>query len=434
LLEVKTWLDSPVGIHLGYAPAMQPMPISALILLSLSATITAQDWPQFRGPDGQGHTSVKNLPLAWNDDSDNIEWKVPIEGLGWSSPVIADNRVWLTTASEDGTSLRALCLDAGTGKKIHDVEIFQREKGGKIHKKNSHASPTPILDGERVYLHFGTYGTACLSDEGKVLWRRTLKYSHVHGPGGSPALVGDSLIISCDGAKDPFVVALNCKTGKPRWKTPREDHGDRRKFAFSTPLAIELKGEQQVVSPGAGGVSSYHLGTGRSLWHVRYPGGYSVVPRPVFGHGLVFVSSSFDKATLLAIRPDGKGDITDSHVVWRMKQNAPHSPTPQLVGDELYVIADNGILSCLDAKTGKRHWRERLGGDFSASPLHAAGRIYFLDEDGVTTVIKPGKTFTALAKNEVEGRTLASLAAVEGALFLRTDTHLFRIAASEKQH
>jgi outer membrane protein assembly factor BamB len=391
----------------------------------------APDWPQFRGPDGQGHASVKSLPLLWSDDSDNIQWKVSIEGLGWSSPVIAGGRVWLTTATQSGTSLRALCLDANTGRKIHDVEVFQLEKKGHIHKKNSHASPTPILDGTRVYVHFGASGTACLSDQGEVLWRRTLEHSDVHGPGGSPALVGDSLVINCDGFKAPFVVALSCKTGKPRWKIPRQGHdGTDIGASFCTPLMIEMNGKQQVVSPGANLVASYDPGTGRSLWHVRYIG-YSVAPRPVFGHGLVFISTSFNRPVLLAIRPDGEGDVTDSHVAWRMEQGVPHTPSPLLVGDELYLVSDKGIASCLDAKTGDRHWRERLGGNFSGSPLHAAGRIYFLDEDGVTTVIQPGKTFQKLAKNEIEGRTLASLAAIEGALFLRTDTHLFRIATSK---
>jgi outer membrane protein assembly factor BamB len=245
--------------------------------------------------------------------------------------------------------------------------------------------------------------------------------------------VGEALVIDCDGAAEPFVVALDRKTGAIRWKTPREPSSEPKKFAFCTPLAIEVGKTTQVICPAAGGVTSYDPATGRAIWQVKYPGGYSVVPRPVFGHGLVFLSSGFDRPTLLAIRPDGKGDVTESHVAWRYMKAAPKSPSPLLVGDELYMVSDDGLAACLDAKTGKVHWEERLGGAHSASPVHAAGMIYFLSEDGATTVLKPERTFTKLAKNEVKGRTLASLAPVEGALFLRTDTQLLRIEADTKE-
>ena len=397
----------------------------SLCLLALQA----QGWPQFRGPDGQGHSSVKKLPLKWADDSENVTWKTPIAGLGWSSPVISGGRIWLTTATGGGTSLRAVCLDAATGRGIHDVEVFRRDAPGRIHKKNSHASPTPILDGDRIYVHFGTYGTACLSAGGRILWKQTLEYRHVHGPGGSPALHGDSLIISCDGGKKQFVVALDRRTGRVRWKTDRKKNDYFKKFAFSTPLVIEVDGAPQAVSAGASGVTAYDPATGRPIWHVKYIGGYSVVTRPVSGHGLVFVGTGFDSPTVLAIRTGGKDDVTDSHIAWRLTRNAPLNPSPLLIGDELYVVNDRGIATCLDARTGTVHWRERMGGNFSASPLHAAGRIYFLDESGKATVVKPGKKFDRLAVNQVKGRTFASPAPIEGALFLRTETHLLRIEA-----
>ncbi len=386
-----------------------------------------QDWPQFRGPDGQGRAEVKSLPLEWSDTSKNIKWRVPIDGLGWSSPVVRDGRVWLTTATEGGKSLRAVCLDAGTGRKLHDVEVFRRDAAGQIHRKNSHATPTPVLDGDRVYVHFGTYGTACLSGAGKVLWRQTLRFNHVHGPGGSPVLHGDLLIFNCDGAETQSVVALDRATGAIRWRTPRELNPYFKKFAFSTPLVVEVNGVAQVVSPGAGAVTSYDPGTGRALWHAKYPEGYSVVPRPAAGHGMVFVSSGFDQPLLLAVRADGRGDVTGTHVAWRLEQGAPLTPSPLLAGDELYVVNDIGLATCLDARTGKVHWQERLGGSFSASPLHAAGRIYFQDEDGATTVVKPGPAFERVARNQVKGRTFASPVPVEGALFLRTDRHLLKI-------
>lgn len=405
-----------------------------MILTALLALCsTAQDWPQFRGPDGQGHSEVASLPVKWSDDSANITWKTPIDGLGWSSPVIAGEHLWLTTATDGGKSLRVLCLDVKTGKILHNVEAFKLDAPGTIHKKNSHASPTPILDKDRVYVHFGSNGTACLSDKGQILWKQVLKYSPVHGSGGSPALVGELLIINCDGGDTQMAVALDRKTGAIRWKTPREPSSESRKFAFCTPLAIEVGKSLQVVSPAANGVSSLDPTTGRPIWHVKYPGGYSVVPRPVYGHGLLFLSTGFDKPVLLAIRPDGKGDVTETHVAWKLDKNAPLDPSPLLVGEELYIVSDGGIASCIEAKTGKVHWTERLGGPHSASPLYAAGMIYFQSEDGTTTVIKPGTTFTKVEKSQVKGRTFASPVPTEGALFIRTETQLLRIEADPKK-
>jgi outer membrane protein assembly factor BamB len=391
--------------------------------------LAAQDWPQFRGPTGQGHSSVKRLPLRWSEDSDNIKWKSEIKGLGWSSPSVQGERIWLTTATDEGTSLRAICLDLNTGRTVHDVEVFRPEKPGRVHTKNSYSSPSPVIHGDRVFVHFGNLGTACLSTDGEIIWKTKMPYKHVHGPGGSPIVFEDLLILSCDGSDDQFVVALDQASGRERWRTKRPANPARKKFAFSTPTVITVDGRTQVVSAGAGNVASYDPASGRELWHSAYPEGYSVVPRPVFGHGMIFVSSSYNRPSLYAIKVDGKGDVTESHVAWSLDRGAPHNPSPLLVGDELYVVSDRGIATCVDARTGKQHWQERLSGNFSASPLYAADRIYFLDENGVTTVIKPGKTYQELEKNEVKGRTLASPTPVEGALLLRTDTHLYRIEA-----
>lgn len=401
-------------------------------MIPLLLLLAAQDWPQFRGPGGQGHAAVTSLPLEWSDDSANVAWKSPVDGLGWSSPVVSGTRVWMTTATDEGRSLRAVCLDLETGRGLLDVEVFRRAEPGRRHKKNSHASPTPVLDGDRVYVHFGPYGTACLSAEGGILWKRTIPYQPVHGNGGSPALDGGRLFISCDGGDTQFVAALDAKTGRTVWKTPRVPNSYFKKFAFSTPLVIETGGSRRVVSAGAGGVSAHAPDTGRIVWHAAYVGGYSVVPRPVHGHGMIYLSTGYDTPEILAIRTGGKGDVTKTHIAWRLTANAPRNASPLLVGDELYVVSDRGIATCLDARTGKQHWRERLGGNFSASPLHAAGRIYFLDEAGTTTVIEPGTTFKQLARNTVRGRTLASPAPVEGALLLRTDTHLLRINSAKR--
>jgi outer membrane protein assembly factor BamB len=386
-----------------------------------NGSVRAQDWPQFRGPDGQGHSDATGLPLTWSE-TENVAWKTAVPGLGWSSPVIRGDRIWLTTAVDEGHSLRAVSIDRTSGRIVHDVEVIQVDDPGSIHSKNSHASPTAILDGDRVFVHYGAFGTACVSADGKVLWRNTeLDYAHNHGPGGSPVLYDDLLIISCDGTDVQFVVALDKATGKIRWKKDRDGP-----MAFCTPLVIRVNGADQVVSPGGDQVVAYDPRTGDEIWRCRYDG-YSVVPRPVFGHGLVFFSSGYNNPVLYAVRADGQGDVTETHVAWSFSRQAPHNPSPLLVGDELYTVSDRGMATCLDAKSGEEHWQERLEGGYSASPLFADGRIYFLNETGACTVIAPGVEFEQLATNQVDGRTLASLAVYEKALYLRTDTHLYRI-------
>lgn len=406
----------------------------ASLLLGWTLAASAEDWPEFRGPTGQGLSAAKGLPLEW-DPTKNVAWKQDIPGAGWSSPIVWQDRVYLTTAvpmpnkDDEDQSLRALCLDAQTGRILWDHEVFRQDAATApgIHNKNSHASPTSLTDGQRLYVHFGHQGTAALDFDGKILWtNRMLKYRPVHGNGGSPVLVDDLLVFSEDGSNQQLVVALDRATGQLRWKTPRKTESFK-KFAFSTPLVITVNGKQQIISPGAGLVGAYDPATGQEIWRVRYGEGYSVVPRPVFGHGLVFLSSGYDSAQLLAIRTDGQGDVTDTHVAWTLKRGAPHSPSPLLVGDELYIVSDLGIATCLDARTGREHWRERLGGEYSASPLYADGRIYFQSEKGAAVVVKPGQEFAVLAKNDLGERSLASYAVADGALFIRTDKHLFRI-------
>lgn len=395
------------------------------IYLLFSTSVFAEDWPQFRGPGGQGHSSERGLPITWSED-ENIAWKVPIAGLGWSSPAIQGDRIWLTTALDDGHSLRAICLDRDTGEEIHNVEVFQKDNPGPIQSKNSHASPTPILEGDRVYVHYGAHGTACLTTDGEVVWRRILDYYHRHGPGGSPALAGDLLVINCDGYDAQFVVALDKHTGAIRWKKDREGQQ-----AYCTPLMITVDGKAQAISPGGDAVVAYAPKTGDEIWRVRYDG-YSNVPRPVFGHGLLFICSGYNDPVLYAIQPDGNGDVTDTHVVWSLNRGVPLNPSPLLVANELYIVNDSGFARCLDARTGAVHWLHRFGDGFSASPIYADGRIYYLREDGEATVIAPGTTFEKLAVNRLEGRTLASIAVSDGALFLRSDRHLYRIEDKQR--
>ena len=325
----------------------------------------------------------------------------------------------------------ALCLDEKSGSVLWNIELFRESAAqlARIHSKNSHASPTPILRDGRVYVHFGHQGTACLDTDGKVLWRNgELRYPPVHGNGGSPVLAGGLLIYSADGGSDPVVIALDAATGKLRWKTPRTT-SPKKTFSFSTPQLIEVNNRTELISPGSGGLFSYDPQTGRELWKVRYGEGYSVVPRPVNSHGTLFVSSGYDRAVLYAVRPGGaSGDATDTHVAWTATKGAPHTPSMLVVGDELYYVSDSGVATCADPVTGQVHWNERLGGDFSASPVYADGRIYFQNETGTGFVVKPGRQFELLAKNDLGERSLASYGVIQGSLLIRTQGHLRRIA------
>jgi outer membrane protein assembly factor BamB len=387
-------------------------------------TARAEDWPEFRGPTGQGHSSEKGLPLDWSETR-HVVWKTDIPGSGWSSPVVGGGRVWMTTAvNARGTSLRALAYDLDTGRLVVNTEVA-KASGPLLNPKNTLASPTPILDGDRVYVHFGADGTAALTTTGEIVWKNRFSYESQHGNGGSPALYNDLLIISCDGADTAFVVALDKATGKVRWKTYRRQPYDQ---AYSTPLVVRVGEKDQIVSVGAYRAAAYDPQSGKEIWRVGYADGFSNVPRPVFGHGLVFIATGFNTPSLIAVRPDGTGDVTRSHIAWTMTRAAPLTPSPVLVGNELYVVNDVGILSCLDARTGELRWIQRIGGNYSASPVFADGRIYFQSEEGVTTVIEPGRTFRKLATNTLDEPTLASMAVSDGSVFIRTEKHLYRIA------
>lgn len=418
---------------------MRSLVMATLILFAaLTQNLAAEDWPEFRGPDADGHSGATGLPATWSVDQ-NVVWKRPVSGLAWSSPIVLGDRVYLTTSVADGEelgpgqSLRAICLNGESGTVEWDVEVFHQRatdpKTDKVHRKNSHASATPVTDGKHLYVHFGTHGTACLTLDGSIVWKnQELKYTPVHGNGGSPVLVDGLLVVSCDGGDVEFIVALDQNNGEIRWKTDRTATHLRKKFAFGTPLVITVDGMKQIVSQGAGAVYGYEPADGSVIWKVDYADGYSVVPRPVFAHGLLYVSSGFDKAKLLAIDPGGRGDITETHVRWTLTKGAPHTPSPLVVGKELYVVSDGGVLTCADAASGEIHYQQRLGGKFSASPLFADGKIYVQAEEGEGIVFRPGREYEELSRNQLEARTFASYAVFDSSLLIRTEKHLYRIA------
>ena len=386
------------------------------------------DWPRFRGPNSDGHVQMDRVPVEWSD-TNNIEWRVPIAGLGWSSPVVVDNRIYLTTAIPQGTrlSLVAMAIDASTGKPIWEREVRSVDSIPSIHSKNSHASPTPIVSNGSVFIHFGTLGTARLScQDGSIQWLCTeLIYPPMHGSGGSPILHDGRLAIVCDGSKDPFVVALDTQTGKIVWKTPRGVPA-RISHSFVTPSIAHVDGKALVLAPGPEHFAAYDLADGSEEFRILAPG-WSVVPQPVIFEDLVIYNHDYDNPELMAIRLGGRGDVTGSHIAWRRDRSAPSTPTPVLVDGLLYTVSDKGIASCLDAKTGEQQWMERLGGNYSASPIYADGRILFLSEDGVARWVRASKEYELIQVNELSGRTFATPAFDGTGMYLRTDSELLKI-------
>lgn len=410
-----------------------------MILLLVAAMAgpakAADDWPQFRGPTGDGVAQANGLPLAWSETR-NVRWKTPIPGLGRSSPVVLGDRIWLTTGVErpaanppNGLSLGVVCLDRATGKLVYQREVLAIDKPEPIHPLSSHATPTPVAEPGRLYCDFGNYGTACVdSASGKTLWKARLPVEHQLGPASSPAVWKDWLFVVRDGCDVQYVAALDKHSGGPAWRTDRPpvvaDQAVLKK-SFSTPLVIESGGRTQVVIQGPHWAVSYDPPTGKELWRVRHGTGYSIAPRPVFGHGMVYVCTGGYVADLLAIRVDGQGDVTGTHVAWKATSQVPLMSSPLLAGVDLYFVADAGVLTCLDALTGRLRWRERLGGNYAASPTLADGRIYLFSREGKALILRPGPRFEKLAENQLAATIFATPAFVGNAIYLRSDTHLY---------
>ena len=421
-------------------------------LAIVSTSLSAAEWPEWRGPGGQGHAQATGLPASWSE-TNNVTWKTELPGRAWSSPVIEGKNIWLTTAIEtlakkedadrrlkantgnqpltvlEKVEFRALCVDRDTGKLTQNILLIIAREPQWVHALNSYASATPVIEDGKLYCHFGAMGNACLDTRtSKVLWTDTsLVVQHENGPGSTPVIWKNLMLFHLDGSDQQFIAALDKRTGKLAWKTPRAGEMNKDpqlRKSYGTPLILTVNGKEQIISPASDWIYSYD-DNGKELWRVNYGMlGFSLTPRPVVGHGMIFMSTGFMKPQMLALRYQG---LEKPEIAWRSEKGAPTMPSPLLVGEELYFANDGGIFTCLDAKTGAEHYRERIGGNYSSSPTFADGKIYVHNREGLTTVIKPGKQFEVLEKNQLPGKIFASLAAVDRALFLRTDTALYRI-------
>lgn len=431
-----------------------PLLCLVTILVSISGSPAGDEWPQWRGPDGQGHAvGAVDLPIRWSAE-ENVKWHTEIPGRGHSSPVISGQQVWVTTAMEtvaseeqakerlekntgdqpltllSRVSLRAICLDRDTGKILRNIEVLALENPQWVHKLNSYASPTPVLHEGRLYCHFGSLGSACVDTEtGEVLWKNTeVEVNHENGPGSTPVVWENRMIFHMDGSDRQSIVALDTESGKVVWQTERSGEMDERpqqKKSYATPLLVQVGGVAQLISPAADWVYGYDPATGRELWKFKYGElGFSNVPRPVFGQGMLFLATGFGRSYMLGLKLDGEKVPKE---VWRHKKGAPRMPSPILVGEQLYFISDNGIVSCLEAASGKTLWQERLDGNYSASPLFADGHLYFCSQEGRVQVLDPGADYQLLADNDMGSPIMASPAAVGKAIYLRSASGLYRI-------
>lgn len=421
-----------------------------IVGLFFSCVLSAQaDWPDYRGPWHDGHASVPGdtkplgLPLKWSE-TENVKWKTPIPHRGWSTPVILEGKIWLTTATDDGHDFFVIVADEKSGKILFQEKLFHSDHPEPLgNDVNGYASPSVALESGRAYVHFGSYGTACLDAKSfKTLWQRDdLPCRHFRGPGSSPVIFKDLLILTMDGIDLQYLVALDKKTGKTVWKTDRtadwgdlgkdgtpERGGDFRK-GFTTPLIIEAAGVTQMLSGGSKAAYSYDPLTGRELWKIN-TGGHSPATRALFDGQRVFFTAGSGKSEYFAVRPDGQGNVTDSHIVWRTPRGAPRLVSPVIVGNLLYLLGEGGVMRCVEAATGNEVWQERVGGEFYASPICGDDRIYCCDISGKTTVLKAGRAFEVLATNSLPDGFMASPAVSGKALILRTKKSLYRIEAA----
>jgi len=416
--------------------------LSLVCMMGLSRLAIAEtSWPDYRGPKQDGSVKGADLPLQWSEGNQVI-WKTAVHGRGWSSPVVADGQVWITTATPDGRELYVLCVDATSGKILLNRKLFQINKPQFAHAFNSYASPSPLVDSSHVYVSFGSPGTACLDlKTHKVLWERTdLVCDHFRGAGSSPFVFENLIILTMDGADYQYLIALDKLTGNTIWRAERSTDfgdldpntnlpkrgGDFRK-SYATPVLAQVNGQSQLISPGAKAVFAYDPRTGKEIWTIRY-GNHSSAARTLVGNEMAFINTGYGKAELLGIRIDGKGDATDTHIVWRLRKGAPNKPSPVLHNGHLYTVTDGGVASCIHPKTGDVIWQARIGGEYSASLLLSKGNIYCFDQGGTCLVFQANpKKFKQVSKSKLDDGFMSSPAVLLNSLILRTKTHLYRI-------
>ena len=412
-------------------------PLATIIAAAFIVPVQAEDWPCFRGPTRQGISHEKDVPLNWSA-MENVLWKTAIPGTGWSSPIVCAGHVFVTTAVSDGTSYRLICLDRDTGGILWEREVLQQEAGHR-NRLNSYATSTPATDGEKVYVLAFDGTLAAVSMDGEVVWKHhEIDYYSEHGLGVSVVLYEDLVIWPFDGSSSgpnkgvgwqtpwdkAVVLAVDKHTGETRWRGRR---GSSR-IAHVTPQIVEVDGKDQLVSGAGDVVQGFDLETGQRIWTVKALG-EGVVPSIVAGGDMVFATSGFGDPAIRAIRTGGRGDVTDTHIVWATGEDVPKVPSMLYVRPYLYVLTETGLVTCREGNTGQVIWRERLGGKHSASPVYADGKIYFLNEKGRAAVIEAGPQFKKIAENELGEKCLASPAISGGRLFVRTETNLYCIGA-----
>ncbi|MDB5312416.1 MAG: outer rane biosis protein BamB [Gemmataceae bacterium] len=424
----------------------------AAATLLLTTARPADNWPEFRGPNGDGTADAKAIPTEWSETK-NVRWKTAIHGKGWSSPVVWGDQVWMTTADEvrgaktapvprtggakgavERVTFFAVCADRNTGKISHDIKLAVEDNPAFCIDFNSYASPTPVVEDGRLYAHFGSHGTWCVDTaSGKVLWeRKDLKCDHFRGPGSSPVVYKNLLVLIFDGFDQQYVAALDKSTGQTVWKKDRNikyatDNGDYKK-AYATARVLEVNGKPQLICPSAECTIAYDPVTGEELWRFHHlkKSTMNVGARPVAGHGLVYLVSGHP-SQLMALKEGVSGMVPKDAVAWETDKGVPTRPSLLVQGDLLFMVSDGGVVSCLDAKTGKPFWSERLNGEYTASPVLVGGHIYLPNQTGKTTVIKAAREYEPVAANELDAGCMASPAVAGDALILRTKTHLYSI-------
>ena len=412
-----------------------------LILLFLHSASVAQtrSWTHFRGNNLDGIAADNQVPLLWND-STNIIWKTDINGKGWSSPVVYDDQIWVTTSTVDGKEMSAVCVDFNSGKILFDILLFKQDSIYKKHSINTYATPTPCIEQGFVYLNFGSSGTACVNTEdGNIIWKRNdLVIEYVQGTGASPIIYKDFLIVHYEGIDQQFIVAMNKKTGETIWRTdrPKECYDPLLpigKKAYITPIVIHVEGKDLLISNGSAVCIAYDVITGKEVWRV-VQGEDSTIAMPLFEDGTVFFYTSFvtpadgeKYVELMAVNPKGTGDITKTNVLWRYKGPILQLLTPLLKDGIIYTVDTKNNLIAIDAKTGTTIYTKRLKNKYNSSPVYADGRVYVTSVKGETLVIKAGRKLEILAENQLAGELYATPAIAGNSLIIRNTNSLYRI-------